>query len=56
MYWMDVIQKHSTYKIDDLVSTVQALANLALNAPEWKYKVCFKYLFFGKIYYYSSIE
>lgn len=40
MYWVDIIQKHSTYKMDDLVSTVQALANLALHAPEWKYKVC----------------
>jgi len=40
VYWTDVMQKHSTYKINDLISSVQALANLALNAPEWKYKVC----------------
>jgi len=40
MYWTDIVQKHSTYKINDLISTVKALANLALNASEWKYKVC----------------
>lgn len=40
LYWIDVMQKYSTYKMDDLVSTVQALANLALNAHEWKYQVC----------------
>lgn len=38
-YWTDVMQKHTTYKINDLMPTVQALASLALNAPEWKYKV-----------------
>lgn len=38
-YWTDIMQKHSTYHVNDLVSTVQALAKLALNAPEWKYKV-----------------
>lgn len=40
LYWTDAMQKHSTYKIDDLISTVQALAKLVLNASEWKYKVC----------------
>lgn len=40
VYWTDVVQKHSTYKVNDLMSTVEALAKLALNAPEWKYKVC----------------
>lgn len=40
LYWTDVMQKHSTYKINDLISTVQALAKLVLNASEWKYKVC----------------
>lgn len=39
-YWSDIMQKHSTYKINDMISTVQALAKLAFNAPEWKYKVC----------------
>lgn len=39
LYWTDVMQKHSTYKMDELISTVQSLAHLALNAPEWKYKV-----------------
>lgn len=42
MYWTDVVQKHSTYKINDLISTVKALANLALNASEWKYKAVYK--------------
>jgi hypothetical protein len=41
LYWTDLLQKHSTYKMDDLISTVQALANLVLIAPEWKYKVCY---------------
>lgn len=48
VYWVELMQKHSTYKVVDLVSTVQTLASLALNAPEWKYKVCFKYLLFKK--------
>jgi len=39
LYWTDVMQKHSTYKMDELISTIQSLAHLALNAPEWKYKV-----------------
>jgi len=39
LYWTDVMQKHSTYEMDKLISTVQSLAHLALNAPEWKYKV-----------------
>lgn len=39
IYWTDVMQKHSTYKMNDLVPTIQALANLALNASECKYKV-----------------
>lgn len=39
LYWTDVMQKHSTYKMDELISTVQSLARLAINAPEWKYKV-----------------
>lgn len=49
LYWTDILQKHSTYKMNDLLSTVQALANLVLIAPEWKYKVCYnvisKYIF-----------
>lgn len=40
LYWTDVLQKHSSYKVNDLITTIQALANLAYNAPEWKYKVC----------------
>lgn len=40
LYWTDVMQKHSTYKINDLLTTVQALASLVLIAPEWRYKVC----------------
>lgn len=39
LYWTDVLQKHSTYKAHDLTSTVQSLAKLVINAPEWKYKV-----------------
>ncbi|XP_025201193.1 G2/mitotic-specific cyclin-B2 [Melanaphis sacchari] len=42
LYWSDLIQKHSTYKVDQLISTVQSLARLALNAPEWKYKAVYK--------------
>ncbi|XP_025412607.1 G2/mitotic-specific cyclin-B isoform X3 [Sipha flava] len=42
LYWTDLLQKHSTYKMDDLISTVQALANLVLIAPEWKYKAVYK--------------
>lgn len=45
LYWTDVLQKHSTYKINDLISTVQALANLVLIAPEWKYKVGYNIMF-----------
>lgn len=39
-YWTDILQKYSSYKINDLLSTVQTLAALTLNAPEWKFKVC----------------
>lgn len=39
-YWTDILQKHSTYKVNDLISTVQMLAAITLNAPEWKFKVC----------------
>ncbi|XP_060861553.1 G2/mitotic-specific cyclin-B [Metopolophium dirhodum] len=42
LYWTDVMQKHSTYKMDELISTIQSLAHLALNAPEWKYKAVYK--------------
>lgn len=41
LYWTDMMEKHSTYKMNDLISTVKDLASLALNAPEWKYKVSF---------------
>lgn len=39
IYWTDVMQKHSTYKMVDLVPTIQVLANLVFNASECKYKV-----------------
>ncbi|XP_050432110.1 G2/mitotic-specific cyclin-B [Adelges cooleyi] len=42
LYWTEVLRKHSTYKINDIIPTVQALAKLALNAPEWKYKAVYK--------------
>ncbi|VVC39369.1 Cyclin, N-terminal,Cyclin-like,Cyclin, C-terminal domain [Cinara cedri] len=41
-YWTDVLHKHSTYKINDLISTVQMLGALALNAPEGKLKAVHK--------------
>lgn len=39
LYWSDVLHKHTHYEMNDLISTVIALASLALQAPEWKYKV-----------------
>ncbi|XP_050539301.1 G2/mitotic-specific cyclin-B2 [Daktulosphaira vitifoliae] len=42
LYWTEILKKHSTYKINDIISTVQSLAKLALNAPEWKYKAVYK--------------
>lgn len=39
IYWTDTMQKYSTYKMDDLISTIQAVANLGLTASECKYTV-----------------
>lgn len=46
LYWTDVLQKHSSYKVNDLITTIQSLANLAYNAPEWKYKVWIYILYY----------
>lgn len=43
LYWTDLMQKHTSYEMNDLIPTVTALANLAFNASEWKYKVCSMY-------------